>query len=135
MEVDTSGLEVLGRSACLELLGTTVVGRIGITSGAMPTILPVTYRLVDGEVFIRTGRGTSLDAATRDAVVAFEADDVDGTTRTGWSVTATGIAREAPDGHLDHLDVGPLARWAPSGDGRLIAVSLRVISGRRLLGG
>jgi hypothetical protein len=38
MEVDHNGLEVLGRDECLRLLGTATLGRIGVTSGALPGV-------------------------------------------------------------------------------------------------
>ena len=95
MEVDRNGLQVLDRSECLELLRSVPVGRIGVTSGALPTILPVNFLLDGDRVLIRTGRGSKLDAATRNAVVAFEADDVDAFARVGWSVVVTGVARDA----------------------------------------
>ena len=96
-EIDRNGLEVLNRADCLQLLRTASLGRIGITAGALPTILPINFR-VDGErILFRTGVGTKLDAATRGTVVAFEADDIDPMYHSGWSVVVTGVAREVDD--------------------------------------
>jgi nitroimidazol reductase NimA-like FMN-containing flavoprotein (pyridoxamine 5'-phosphate oxidase superfamily) len=78
VEVDRNGLEVLSREECLRLLGTAVLGRVAVSTAALPTILPVNFRFDGRQVLIRTGRGTKLDAATRNAVVAFEVDEVDG---------------------------------------------------------
>ena len=133
MELDRNGLEVLERPECLRLLGQTSLGRIAITSGALPVILPVNFLLVDEHIFVRTGRGTKLDAATRQAVVAFETDAIDPFDHTGWSVMATGIARDAHAAELaitlPHLP----ARWAPARvEERLVAISVDVISGRRI---
>jgi hypothetical protein len=44
MEIDRNGLEVLSRHECLRLLGTATLGRIGVTSDALPTVLPVNFR-------------------------------------------------------------------------------------------
>jgi nitroimidazol reductase NimA-like FMN-containing flavoprotein (pyridoxamine 5'-phosphate oxidase superfamily) len=133
MELDRNGLEVLDREECLRLLGMSTLGRIAITSDALPVILPVNFLLADEHIFVRTGRGTKLDAATRKAVVAFEADAIDPFDHTGWSVMVTGIARDADPAALavalPHLP----ARWAPASvEERLIAISIDVISGRRI---
>jgi nitroimidazol reductase NimA-like FMN-containing flavoprotein (pyridoxamine 5'-phosphate oxidase superfamily) len=133
MEVDRNGLEVLSRDECLRLLATATLGRIGLTSGALPTVLPVNFRLVDDEIVVRTSRGTKLQAATDNTVVAFEVDDFDTFEHGGWSVVVTGVAREVTDpAIIDALDHAHVARWAPLGDVRFVAISTDLISGRRL---
>jgi hypothetical protein len=133
---DRNGLAVLHRGECLDLLTTATLGRIGISSGALPVVLPVNY-WCDGErLLIRTGEGTKLDAATRDSVVAFEVDDIDPVDHTGWSVVVTGVASEVTDpDDLAELAQAPLVRWAPQGNGRVVAISLDMISGRRIVPG
>ena len=74
MELDRNGLEVLDREESLRLLGTAALGRIAVTSAALPLVLPVNFRFDGRQVLIRTGAGTRLDAATDHAVVAFEVD-------------------------------------------------------------
>ena len=135
MQVDRHGLEVLERSECLQLLARASLGRIGITSGALPTVLPVNFRLVDDQILFRTARGTKLDAATENAVVAFEVDDMDPLAHTGWSVVVTGVARELQAAERDALRSVPLARWAPDTDGRVVAISTDLVSGRRIVAG
>ena len=133
MEVDRNGLEVLDRFECLRLLRSTPVGRLGFSTGALPTILPVNY-VVDGDrVLVRTGPGSKLDAAIRNAVVAFEVDDIDEEQRLGWSVVVTGMAREVHPHDGRDADLSSLDRWAPQGNGRVLAISLDVMSGRRLV--
>jgi uncharacterized protein len=137
VEIDRNGLEVLSREDCLRLLGTAVLGRVAVTSGALPTILPVNFDFDGREILIRTGRGTQLDAATRDAVVAFEVDEIEPAWRAGWSVVVTGFARELPDPELvapaaEHPSLG---RWASAADDRIVAISPDVVSGRRVLPG
>jgi uncharacterized protein len=94
----------------------------------------VNFVLLDDRIVIRTSRGTKLDAATRNTVVAFEVDEIDMVEQTGWSVLVTGVARElvAPD-EIDEVSASPPARWAPGPDGRYIAISTDMISGRRIL--
>ncbi len=58
---------------------------------------PVTFCLDGEDIVMRTTPGSRLAAATRDHVVAFEADDFDAALSTGWSVSAIGRARAAAD--------------------------------------
>ncbi|HLZ36302.1 MAG TPA: pyridoxamine 5'-phosphate oxidase family protein, partial [Mycobacteriales bacterium] len=97
METDRNGLEVLSREECLTLLETVPVGRIVVTISALPVILPVHFSVVDGTVVIRTSPGTKLATATRNTVVAFEADSVDAQGEVGWSVAVTGTAASVSD--------------------------------------
>jgi nitroimidazol reductase NimA-like FMN-containing flavoprotein (pyridoxamine 5'-phosphate oxidase superfamily) len=134
MEVDRNGLEVLDRAECLRLLGTASLGRIGLTSGALPTVLPVNFRLIDDEIRFRTAEGTKLAAATEHAVVAFEVDEMDLVSHTGWSVVVTGLARRVtePDA-LRPEQVSYLPRWAPGSNGAVVGISLDLVSGRRIM--
>ena len=133
MEIDRNGLTVLDREACLRHLATATIGRVALTSQALPTVLPVNFRLTDAGVVFSTGRGSKLEAATRGTVVAFEADDIDRTTHTGWSVVVTGVAREICD--LDELEAVrylPLAHWGVDAVERYVCISLELVSGRRI---
>jgi nitroimidazol reductase NimA-like FMN-containing flavoprotein (pyridoxamine 5'-phosphate oxidase superfamily) len=134
MEIDRNGLEVLSREDCLQLLGTAILGRVAVTTQALPTIVPVNFRFDGREILIRTGRGTKLDAATHNAVVAFEADEIEPVQRGGWGVVVTGVAREVtdPEELADARKLG-LERWAPGPDHRVVAISTEVVSGRRIL--
>jgi nitroimidazol reductase NimA-like FMN-containing flavoprotein (pyridoxamine 5'-phosphate oxidase superfamily) len=136
MEVDRNGLEVLGRDACLRLLASATLGRVGVSSGALPSVVPVNFRFDGRQILIRTGVGTKLDAAVANAVVAFEVDEIDPVAHTGWSVMVTGIARELTEpGELAAARTPPLARWAPGNDHRVIAISPELVSGRRIVPG
>lgn len=133
MEIDRNGLEVLTRDECLRLLGRATLGRLAITSGALPMVLPVNFRLVGERIVFRTGAGTKLDAATNGNVVAFEVDDMDPLWHTGWSVVVTGVASEVTDpaDRAELADVG-IPRWAPTDADRIVTVSTAVVSGRRM---
>ena len=133
MEIDRNGLEVLSREECLRLLGHATLGRLAITSGALPLVLPVNFRLVGDRIVFRTGNGTKLEAATSNNVVAFEVDEMDPLWHSGWSVVVTGVAHEVtdPDERAELADVG-IPRWAASAGDRIVVVSTEVISGRRM---
>jgi nitroimidazol reductase NimA-like FMN-containing flavoprotein (pyridoxamine 5'-phosphate oxidase superfamily) len=133
MEVDRNGLEVLDREECLRLLADGTIGRLGLTSGALPTVLPVSYRLVDDRIVLRTNVGSKLEAATSGTVVAFEVDDVDPVWHTGWSVVVTGVARQVVDPDaLARIAEAKVPRWAPMGADRYVEISLELVTGRRI---
>lgn len=94
MGEQTSTVRELSRGQCLALLSTAPVGRVGVSLGALPVILPVNYVVLDERVVFRTVPGTKLDAATARTVVAFEADGHDPHGTWGWSVLIQGVARE-----------------------------------------
>jgi uncharacterized protein len=136
MEVDRNGLEVLAPDVCLRLLATATLGRIGVTSGALPTVLPINFRFDGTRILFRTGVGTKLDAATNNAVVAFEVDEIDPLAHTGWSVVVRGVARELTDpDEPDGSERPAIARWAPGGHHRLVAIRPEIVSGRRIVPG
>ena len=87
----------LDRQECLRLLSGARVGRVVHTDRALPACTPVAFRVVGREVVFRTAAGSRLAAATSDAVVAFEADEVDVDRGTGWSVLVTGVASTVRD--------------------------------------
>lgn len=130
---DLNGLEVLDPSECMRLLGSVSLGRIGLSSDALPVVLPVNFVLVGDQIVVRTRRGTKLAAATRNAIVAFEVDQLDPHSGVGWSVMVQGFARELADpDELAAANAAPLARWIDRHDGRHVGISIDVISGRRV---
>jgi nitroimidazol reductase NimA-like FMN-containing flavoprotein (pyridoxamine 5'-phosphate oxidase superfamily) len=130
---DRNGLEILRRDECLQLLGSVVLGRVGITVGALPVILPVSFRLIGERILFRTGVGTKLDAATRHAVVAFEVDEMDLLSHSGWSVVVTGPTREVTDPvALAEMALANLPRWARSDQERIVEIDAAIVSGRRI---
>jgi uncharacterized protein len=73
------------------------VGRIAVTIGVMPAILPVNFALVGQHIVVRTVPGTKLDAAVRRAIVAFEVDSYAPDGSSGWSVLVQGHFSEVTD--------------------------------------
>ncbi|MEU6036781.1 pyridoxamine 5'-phosphate oxidase family protein [Actinomadura sp. NPDC047616] len=129
------GLQVIGTRECLDLMRSVPIGRIVFTDRALPAIQPVNFVLdADDSVIIRTVPGSKLAAATRGAIVAFEADDFDEADRTGWSVTLVGPARAvtspAERARLARL---PLTPWSPGTRDHFIRVTARQVTGRRIL--
>ena len=88
----TDPIEPMSEAECRRLLGTQTLGRVGVTNGGLPLILPVHYVYADGTITFRTGAGTKLRAAANGDVLAFEVDSYDPVTGTGWSVMVLGRA-------------------------------------------
>jgi nitroimidazol reductase NimA-like FMN-containing flavoprotein (pyridoxamine 5'-phosphate oxidase superfamily) len=129
-----SGLRTLDRAECLELLRTVTVGRIGFTESALPTIHPVNFAVENDNVIIWTSGGGKLAAAVNGAVAAFEADDIDAATRSGWSVVVVGHASLIRD--IDQLVAlaGPERRpWVRGRTDHVIRIKTERITGRRIV--
>jgi hypothetical protein len=133
MELDRNGMEVLSREECLALLAGSPIGRVIVTMSALPAAFPVNFAVHDGDIVFRTGQGTKLQAAVRNAVVAFEVDGFEPFGHTGWSVLVTGRATEITDTSLaaagEGLALGP---WLPTRLAAFVRIGTDMMSGRRL---
>jgi len=133
MDFNGTMLEHLPRDECLRLIGQVPLGRIVYTRQALPAVELVNFALDDGDIIIRTDSGGKLAAATRGAVVAFEADSVDFDTHAGWSVTVVGYSRAVTDGaEIRRLEETSLAPWAPGKRDHFIRISTEIVQGRRI---
>jgi uncharacterized protein len=109
------------------------IGRIVFTRQALPAVELVNFALDRGDIVIRTDRSGKLAAATREAIVAFEADCVDAASQSGWSVTVIGQSREVTDSaEKDRLEQIGLKSWAPGERAHFIRISPVILNGRRL---
>jgi uncharacterized protein len=117
---------------CRSLLATRTFGRVGVTSGGLPVILPVRYLYADGAITFRTGGGTKLRAAESGDVLAFEVDSYDAETSIGWSVLVLGRATVLRTEH-EH-DGLPTIDPPHGGEARSHYVRLHceLVTGRRL---
>lgn len=130
-------LETLDEARCLELIAGHDVGRIGYTSFSGVVIVPVNYRLIDQVVWFRSAAhgvlGTDLDTgiANADYLVAFEVDQYDRDSRSGWSVLIQGAAHRIsePDGLAAAALVDP---WPPGAHDLLIRITPKRVTGRQV---
>ena len=133
MEMDRNGLEVLPREECLSLLRRARIGRVAVSMGALPAVLPVNFTVIGDDIVFRTNPGAKLDAALADNVVAFEVDDIDPIYHTGWSVLVQGTAREVVEPDLvAEMRRAPLRAWAGNGRDRFVRIPTHHVSGRRI---
>jgi uncharacterized protein len=132
MYSDGPAPQQLSRDECLRLMASVSMGRIIYTRQALPAVELVNFALDQGDIVIKTDAAGKLAAATRHAVVAFEADCLDAQ-QAGWSVTAVGPSREVTDaddiGRLHKID---LSSWAHGTQEHFIRVSPELLNGRRL---
>ncbi|KUI25486.1 pyridoxamine 5'-phosphate oxidase family protein [Mycobacterium sp. GA-2829] len=125
-------LDVLNRRQCLDLLEGVRVGRLVFTEDGAPAVHPVNFRMKRDDVVIRVAGGAKLDAATQNAVVAFEADELDADLRTGWSVTIVGTARPITDiDELTEVSGTFLEPWVDGRRDHFIRIEPRKMTGRR----
>jgi uncharacterized protein len=111
LPLDHAGLETLPFDACLDLLGSVPLGRVGFYADGEVIMLPVNHALDGQDIVFRTAPGSKLTAAEEQNLVTFEADQYDAQTRTGWSVLVTGQATvvydEAEAERLGRLGLDP----------------------------
>lgn len=124
-------LRELDMSECLELTSTKSVGRVAFCTDDGPIVLPVNYVVHDMAVVLRTPPHSSIARHAHGRPMAFEVDEVDEYTQSGWSVLFTGTAEVVDD--VDDLptDARPLP-WPEQTRWLFVRVPARSITGRRL---
>lgn len=115
---------VLSEAECRSVLRSTPAGQTSHTSGALPTLLPITFAVADDDIVFRTAPGSTLETPPKNTVVAFEIDQIATTTRSRRSVLVIGrtkhITNPQTTSRLELLGQQP---WTP--DARLHYVRIR----------
>lgn len=127
-------LEAIEPERCWELLATQPLGRLSFTAhSGVPVIVPVNFAVDDRTIVLRSGHGPKLTAAARRDLVAFEVDDIDIGSRTGWSVVVIGqaslVTESSQRRRLDALGLQP---WASGPREDYVVITPRNVAGRRL---
>ncbi|MCX5239021.1 pyridoxamine 5'-phosphate oxidase family protein [Streptomyces prunicolor] len=127
----------LGRDEALKLLAEAPLGRVVFSHHALPAIRPVNHLVeANGDIVIRTHTGAALlGRAARSEVVAYEADDLDPATRTGWSVVVTGAAGPVTDPAELTRYRTQLTPWVDTEMEHVVRIHADVVTGYRLVGG
>lgn len=118
---------------CRFLLGSKKVGRVVFTDRALPSALPVNYRLTKDGIVFRTdpsGRLARLLDGVGNAVLGFEVDDVDETVESGWSVLVVGLAVRLPEQDVRQLENDGLRAWGAEDASAFIRIPVDRVSGR-----
>jgi nitroimidazol reductase NimA-like FMN-containing flavoprotein (pyridoxamine 5'-phosphate oxidase superfamily) len=132
-------LEHLDESECLRLISPGGLGRLAYSGRFGPTVLPVNYQMHEGSVVFRTAQNSPTDQDLRTGIdhaeykVAFEIDEINLASRTGWSVLIQGSAHHADSAaERASLREAGIEPWA--GGARELFLSIRPtrITGRRI---
>jgi nitroimidazol reductase NimA-like FMN-containing flavoprotein (pyridoxamine 5'-phosphate oxidase superfamily) len=133
-----AGIQDLDRAECERLLASHHVGRLAVVVDGAPHVVPLNYATPGGGVIVfRTAEGTVLNEASL-REVAFEVDDVDPATRSGWSVEVRGLGRDiadAVDAESVQLRQLPLVTWVPGDRQQWFKIVPTAVTGRRLTPG
>ena len=112
---------------CRLLVRGHTIGRVGWMSRRGLQVLPVTYSSDGDRIFFRTDPDSILGELAAPVQVAFEVDDIDVATATGWSVLVQGEA-SAYDGDLDGLRLPE--PWAPGNRTLVVGITGTTYSSR-----
>lgn len=83
--------EEMSRVECVELLERASVGRLTVSHGALPMVLPTSFRLSDSDIIFDAAPAREIGLSFAQTVVGFQADDFDGERREGRSVMVVGM--------------------------------------------
>lgn len=126
----SSKLREIDRDECLNLLRTETVGRIAFIDDSGPDLVPVNYAMDGDDIVITTTGYGALARAGTNGRVAFEVDQLDHFTASGWSVVVRGrAARQSP---LAPPDRRPHP-WADGSRTYVLRICPELVSGRRLI--
>jgi nitroimidazol reductase NimA-like FMN-containing flavoprotein (pyridoxamine 5'-phosphate oxidase superfamily) len=134
--METDGLEVLEETDAWALLREAPIGRVCIRGEVITVPFPVTFVVVGDEILFMSAEGSKTSAAANDALVSFEVDGFDVSTRSGWSVVVSGVLRVVSDPKRRRAAAAAgLSPWV-SGAGplQLLAITPAFLTGRRILG-
>ncbi|GHI69988.1 helix-turn-helix domain-containing protein [Streptomyces nojiriensis] len=129
-----SALVPLDETECRRLLNTHGVGRIGVFTSEGPAVLPVNYLIAGTDIAFRTS-AEAVTAAAAGTEAAFEIDNIDDVTATGWSVLAVGELAAVTDPPELHR-LGTTARsqpWAGGPRDHWMKLTPARITGRRVV--
>ncbi|WP_130865338.1 pyridoxamine 5'-phosphate oxidase family protein [Acidipropionibacterium timonense] len=126
-------LIALDDDECRELLATRSTGRLAWQDADGVMILPVTHAVVGTDLVMRTQSGSTLASLEVGQRVAFEVDELDEDTRTGWNVVAKGTVASLdtyPDEDSAVRAGAPGLTWAPGDRRNVLVIAVSSLSGR-----
>lgn len=123
--MDTGHFTRLSGDECRHLVRGHSVGRVCWLSAEGLQVLPVTYAVSGERIYFRVSPGSVLGELAGTVRVAFEVDDIDVPTATGWSVLVRGDASTAGAD-----DVRLPTPWAPGRRDLTVVITPLSYSGR-----
>ena len=128
-------LTEMSAGECRQLLLGTSVGRVVFLDDDGPVALPVNYAMDGAAVLFRTSPHNSLGRHLEGANVAFEVDDFDDYTQSGWSILVRGVASYVPPGDLPDDEEARPYPWAEGVRTLVVRITPDQVTGRRVLPG
>jgi nitroimidazol reductase NimA-like FMN-containing flavoprotein (pyridoxamine 5'-phosphate oxidase superfamily) len=124
----------LSPEECEQLLRYGVGGRIALSSPNGPHIVPVNYSVVDDAIIVRTSPYSILGTYGRDAMLAFEVDQLDHERQRGWSVVARGRGQVVTDPEMIERirSVWEPRPWAAGSRNLSLRLRWTELTGRRI---
>ena len=117
----------LDADECWALISECEVGRVAWASAEGISVVPVNFRVVDGVIVFRTTPESFLAALEQSTDVAFQVDEIDPETATGWTVLVRGTSGPADDGVTS-------ISWLEGGLALGLAITASTIAGRVVSG-
>lgn len=121
-----TGFQTMTAAECRRLLTTRDIGRVAISAGALPMVLPVQYSLQGDQLLLRTPGHHEVSDSIEGQVVGFQADQLDLDHGCGWCVAVTGTVHVVHDSPM----TTPVHGWFS--DGVVLALDTDVIVGHRV---
>jgi nitroimidazol reductase NimA-like FMN-containing flavoprotein (pyridoxamine 5'-phosphate oxidase superfamily) len=132
--MDFPHLEKLSAAECRLLLPSAPVGRLAVPTPNFPTLDPVSFTVVEGEIVVAVRAGSAGDAVAAGTRVCLEADVLDHELRRGWSVVVKGPVEDL-DADVVPLVTPGLTPWRAAPDDRLLLIRSERITGQRIVSG
>jgi len=120
---------------CFALLRGERVGRLAYSDAIGPVAIPVNFALAGQDIVFRMEPDNTA-LASAPGMVAFEADRVDDTEGSGWSVVVRGrlatVDLDDVPMLLRELSAGPPRPWAAGVHNVWVRIQPELVTGRRL---
>lgn len=125
-------LTALTDEECVELLAEQTVGRVAWNEPEGPIVLPVNYAMDGSSIVFRTSLNTKMAQQLHLGFAAFQIDEHDDFTQSGWSVLVRGVLSccEARGSGAHEFAVVP---WAAGERHFAMRITPLIISGRRII--
>ena len=126
-----TGLEVLDRQRCLELLATHHLARLGVIEGHHPVVLPINY-VLDGDAPVMVTAEGVKSRSARGRPACLEIDGIDVDRETGWSVLVRGRLEDVTHDSTVTDRITPPVPWAPGHHPYILRLAPESITGRAI---
>lgn len=117
----------LDADECWALLAEADVGRVAWVAADGISVVPVNFRVVERTIVFHTSEESFLALLAEPTEVAFQVDEIDGETATGWSVLVRGRSGLAGPGAVS-------TSWLDGREDLGLAITRTTIAGRVVSG-